>query len=363
MDLSTTPARLFPGSTCAISINSNSNSIVTLIAVNQQTLVDQNFDWSLLHPKFNQQAVQYLRNNESPNLNLVDSVEFNSFIVTDISANNGICVSDRISGKDDKKVKSEIEIAEDDIEDLEDQKQLKQSWIFKTLKTDNEGLAVLQETVPDSTTSWTMAALAINSDGGLKLSKQYDFKVAKKSFFIKFDLPNSVRLHEIFKIDAFVVNELSDQSNDIEVNVTLFRSEDSEDFEFIEKIAECSTLSTDMSPYFVKKKMLKISPNSIGVASFIIRPLRSGTISIKMRAKIEGLPDYDEVVKNLTVAHEGSTTYRSDAWFFDLRNISSLSYGFNLPIPDDAFARSIHIEGSVIVELLEPNLLDARNLM
>lgn len=362
MELFTTPDKLLPGSTCSISINSSSNAIVTLIAVNEQTLVDgRNFDWSLLHPKFNQHTIQYLRENQIPKLNLVDSVEFNSFIHTDVAANDETCVSDRISGNDDKNDKIVIEITEDDIEDVEDQKILEQSWIFESLKTDNEGFAVLQETVPDSITSWAIAALSINSEGGLTLSKQYELKVSKKSFFIKFDLPNSVRLNEIFKIDAFVINELLDQSTDIKVNVTLFKSEDGGDFEFIEKIAECSTVSDDQWP--VQKKILNISPDSIGVASFIIRPLRSGIISIRMKASIEGQSDFDEVVQNLTVAQEGITIYRSDAWFFDLRNKSSLSYSFNLPIPAEAFARSINIEGSVVIELLEPNLLDARNLM
>lgn len=361
MELSTTPAKLLPGSPCSISISSSFNSIVTLIAVNQQTLLDENFDWSLLNPKFNQKTVQYLRKDQSLSSNLVDSVEFNSFIITDIAANNDICVSERIGGKDDGKDKFENE-NEDDLEDVvEDDKKLKESWIFKALKTDDEGLAILQETVPDSITTWAVAALAINSNGGLTLSKQYEVEVSKKSFFIKFDLPNSVRFNEILKIDAFVISELPDQSEDMKVNVTLFRSEDSEDFEFIEKIAECSTLAYDH--WLVKNKMLNISPNSIGVVSFIIRPLRTGTISIRMKASIEGQLDYDEVVKNLTVAQEGSTTYRSDSWFFDLRNTSSLGYSFALPIPNEAFARSIRIEGSVLVELLEPNLLDTRNLM
>lgn len=354
MDLHISPEDLVPGESCFISVNASSESIVSIIALDQQALNGRALDMAFLNPKVDHKLLQHPRNKTSEMLNLIDSINTNTFILTDTKRTTKSCASSTL-GVDSEEDDEEFENIPED--------HLMSSWFFETLKVDKKGLAILEKTVPDSITTYIVAGVAISPGGVLTLSKQHQLKVSK-NFYVSFDLPHLTRLKEMIKIEVFVTNG---QPEAINVDVALHRNEDNfemrKDFEYIQIISKCSALGHDLETE--QHQQLSMSPNTIEMVSFIIRPLKSGQIRIRVRATIEDHDDFfDEVVKDLNVAQEGFTAYREDQYIIDPSKVLELEFPtFDLWIPGDAPANSINIEGSVVTELLSENLLDARKIM
>lgn len=357
MDLHISPEDLVPGESCSISVNTSSKSIVSIVALDQQALNGRALDMAFLNPNVDHKLLQYPRD-ASEMLNLIDSINTNTFILTDTKTTTKSCASSSL-GVDSEADDEEIDSIQESLDD-----HLMSSWFFETLKVDKKGLAILEKTVPNSITTYTVAGVAISPGGVLTLSKQHQLKVSK-NFYVSFDLPHLTRLKEMIKIEVFVMNG---QPEAINVDVALHRNENNEeDFEYIQKISECSILSDDRETE--QHQQLSVSPNTIEMVSFIIRPLKTGQIRIKVKATIEDHDDFYEVVKDLNVAKEGFTVYRDDQYIIDPSVNASdpeapmYNSAFDLAIPEGALANSIHIEGLVITELLSANLLDARKIM
>lgn len=232
------------------------------------------------------------------------------------------------------------------------------NWIFEVYEADNDGYVKLMKTVPEEITSWSVSAVSISPEHGFRFSNFAQVTVAQ-DFFIEVNLPNTVRYGEILKVDVLIFSYVLFQEEDFEVDVVLFRSEESADFEYIEKFSGCS-FSHDATE---KSEEVICSPDSVKSVSFRIRPLKTGEIKLKFKASDKPSENFHEVEKVLRVEHEGIAKYHRKSMLIDLRQQESFSLRFEFDYPEDAIWDSMSIEGSIVGDLLGPSLLNATNLM
>lgn len=362
-----TPSNLQPNSKFTFSVAASSESIVSLIAVDQRNLISDIENTNLKYSRFHSIFESLKQDKSSLTLRpeFVDLVEFDSFILSD-AKHEEICLSMRFGSDDEEeRSKSEVELPETSIDQQqashegEPRNIFPQTWIFDIFKTDSDGKFTLQGLTPDSVTSWAVSGISFNANSGLKFSNHQVITVSRQ-FFVDLDLPYSIRFGEILKIEALIFNYLIDHNDDLEVDVVLSRPESSDDFEFIDKLSGCTSIPDSSSS---KQEHLKIPVNSVASVSFLIRSLKVGRIELKLKAHNEPSEVSDEVEKSLIVEHEGISHYHTKSVPIDLRKGEPFELGFNLPIPAEAVWSSIKIEGELFGDLIGPTLLNPDHLM
>lgn len=311
------PSSFFPGLKTTVSVVSAPESIVGLIVA----------DYGIFSPKLT-------RNNRK-------STRSNIFILSEMSSEE-----------------NEIEPEKATI-DSDSVRGSARSWIFETSKASSNGSVEFTSIVPQEITSWSLFAVSIHPDFGFQFS-DYSQVTVVKEFFIKVNLPSTVRYGEIFKVDVLIFNFSPAQVGNSEVVVTLSRSDESEDFEHMEKISHCKFVSNDEDEY---EKHLSVAKNSIQSVSFLIRPIQKGAIKLNFKAseKISGA--YHEVEKVLNVEHEGIAKFLKQSILVDLRKEKSFSHRFEISIPSNAVWKSLSNDMSIVGDLLGPAILNATILM
>lgn len=105
-----------------------------------------------------------------------------------------------------------------------------EAWIFETIEYENGPMKKVFS-VPDSMTSWHISAFSLNQFSGIAVTKPQELTV-RNDFFIKFDLPYSIRTNEILKIDVLVFNYLN-EAQTIDVKV-MMKNPDIKEFQFVD---------------------------------------------------------------------------------------------------------------------------------
>ncbi|XP_070504783.1 thioester-containing protein 1 allele R1-like [Chironomus tepperi] len=107
------------------------------------------------------------------------------------------------------------------------------TWLFETIDS-NTAITERTYKVPDSMTSWHISAFSVHDQKGLAIMRPRDLRV-KNEFFIKFNLPYSLRYKEILKIDVIVFNH-NKNNKDVDVKVKMLNLQDNSiaQFEFVE---------------------------------------------------------------------------------------------------------------------------------
>ncbi|CAK5076538.1 unnamed protein product [Meloidogyne enterolobii] len=97
-------------------------------------------------------------------------------------------------------------------------KSFPETWIWSDILTSESGEAVYETTVPDTITSWICSAFAINEENGLGLApSQLKLRVFRP-FFLRLELPYSVKRGEKMALQVLIFNYLETEQ---EVTVTL----------------------------------------------------------------------------------------------------------------------------------------------
>jgi len=78
-----------------------------------------------------------------------------------------------------------------------------ESWVWSLQRTDDNGVARLNSTVPDTITTWVAEAFSLSEDSGLGLSRLLELTVSKP-FFASLELPFSVNFGETITITPLV---------------------------------------------------------------------------------------------------------------------------------------------------------------
>lgn len=284
----------------------------------------------------------------------VEFGESNSFLLTNAKG-------------DDEKVQTRFDFDDYDISFFDDNVEIApqptkrkrtdfpETWLFECFKADKTGVAFKNTIVPDTITSWKFSGFSIDPDKGLRLFKPTTLNV-KLNFFLKLNLPYSIRRGEILKVDVLIFNYIERKIN-TSVKIDFIGSPT---FEILEKLSKCSVKA---SVERNESKTVSVASNSVGHAVFFIRAIETGKIKLHIKAEGQEIAASDEIVKELLVEHDGVTVYKNRPIWFDLTKGSFNMTPFTPIFSQEAILKSIKIGGTLIGDLLGPAVLDVSKLM
>lgn len=236
-------------------------------------------------------------------------------------------------------------------------KNFAETWIFRSIITNKNGKRAFYETVPDTMTSFVVTGFSIHPEFGLALAAPGEVEV-KKEFFIKPYLPYSIRVGEVLKVDVSVFNYVQDPAQDRSAVVTLNNTD--RQFEFVKATPDGANCRIEVVTKSQESNRVTVPAKNGASTVFLIRALRSGNLTLKIKATTEGFED--EVEKLMLVESEGRTESKNFARLIDLRTKRYNNEIFDVYVPKNVVQNSISIEASVIGDLLGP-LFDNVNFL
>ncbi|KRF85528.1 thioester-containing protein 1 allele S1 isoform X2 [Drosophila virilis] len=232
-------------------------------------------------------------------------------------------------------------------------KEFPETWIFlNNITTDAEGFTLTKK-MPDTITSWVVTGFSLNPVTGFALTPSPSKIRVFQPFFVSTNLPYSVKRGEVIAVPVIVFNYM-DKALDAEV--TMDNSD--KEFEFTEATNEVEEKSIDA---IKRVKRITIPSNNGQSVSFMIRPKKVGSITLKITATtpLAG----DAIHQKLKVEPEGVTQFENKAVFVNLKNQSEMSQELKVIIPNEAVEDSEFIEFSVVGDLLGPTIKGLDNLV
>ncbi|XP_069783449.1 complement C3-like isoform X2 [Narcine bancroftii] len=238
-------------------------------------------------------------------------------------------------------------------EDITARSEFPESWLWRlfTLGTaQNKNRPVSQELtdyLKDSITTWEIQAVSVSPNEGVCIAQPYEITVLK-DFFIDLRLPYSAVRNEQVEIRAILYNY---HDEEIEVRV---------EFPFNEYL--CSSAKP------TERLMIKtnVPAKSSTVVPYIIVPLRTGEITIEVKAAVANVFVNDGVRKPLLVVPEGvKVEIPVDTHILDPRG-KEQKFDVNVKAPEDMVPNTepltlISTQGTIISETIE-NTIDGTKL-
>ncbi|XP_051859041.1 CD109 antigen isoform X16 [Drosophila albomicans] len=228
-----------------------------------------------------------------------------------------------------------------------------EKWIFENIEnTDADGFTLARK-IPDTITSWVVTGFSLSPNKGLALTENPSKIRVFQPFFVSTNLPYSIKRGEVFAVPVVIFNYL-DKSLDAEITMDNADKE----FEFTEATNEVEEKSIDEVS---RVKRVTVPSNSGQSVSFMIRPKKVGTITLKITA-ISPLAG-DTIHQKLKVDPEGITKYENRAVFINLPKEGEFNQELKVDIPKEAVPDSGFIEFSVVGDLLGPTIKNLQNLV
>ncbi|XP_062137560.1 CD109 antigen isoform X15 [Drosophila sulfurigaster albostrigata] len=225
-------------------------------------------------------------------------------------------------------------------------------WHSSNMSTDADGFTLARK-IPDTITSWVVTGFSLSPNKGLALTENPSKIRVFQPFFVSTNLPYSIKRGEVFAVPVVIFNYL-DKSLDAEITMDNADKE----FEFTEATNEVEEKSIDEVS---RVKRVTVPSNSGKSVSFMIRPKKVGTITLKITA-ISPLAG-DTIHQKLKVEPEGITKYENRAVFINLPKEGEFSQELKVDIPKEAVPDSGFIEFSVVGDLLGPTIKNLQNLV
>lgn len=193
-----------------------------------------------------------------------------------------------------------------------------------------------------------ISGFSIDPVTGLGLTKSPKILEVFQPFFVSLNLPYSIKRGEILSVPAIAFNYLEE---DVDADVTL-HNEDNE-FDFVD--------SENNEAQNVRTQKIHITSNNGVSTSFLIKPKKVGSISIKVTitSPLAG----DSVIRILHVEPEGVPQFLNKALFVDLKDVSSLSSTLAADLPKDAVSDSIKVHINCVGDLLGGTIKNLNSLI
>lgn len=218
-------------------------------------------------------------------------------------------------------------------------KEFPETWLWQAIDEDDfNGTFTLEKQVPDTITSWVISAFSVDVENGLGLTKVPRILEVFQPFFISLNLPYSIKRGEILSVPVILFNYLEE---DLVADVTL--KNDHDEFEFVDK-------NDDESQSTLRKRSISVASNGGASCSFLIKPKKTGLITIKVSATspLAG----DAVERVLHVEPEGVEQFLTKAILVDSKSESTFTEDIASELPDKIVADSVRTEVSVVGDLL-----------
>jgi CD109 antigen len=357
-----------PGEEIEILCQATENSFVSLLAVDQSVTLhgtQNDIDKSRIDADLSFYNVQ----DKIPELNVRGSVdqrykdfeESNAFMITNAFDGMKTCtIKERFDNEINLDDADDSGLANTDLEDAAKEppvrKNFPETWIFEDFEVDDNGKYKYEAKVPDTITSFILTGFAVHPQNGLGVAEQMKVTVFQ-DFFLNMYLPYSVRLGEILKVDISVFNFIEKPPRAVTVTVEIFNEGE---FDFVNTKMQGSECVKTFSQEAKRSNTITV-PNKSGSSTyFLVKPLVTGKINLKVKATTLGRKDIVE--KEFLVEHEGITYEGNIQRHYILDNKDATV--FDLPINNEKILpNSIYIEASVIGDLLGPALKNIQNLM
>ncbi|PAV67173.1 hypothetical protein WR25_25013 isoform J [Diploscapter pachys] len=240
-----------------------------------------------------------------------------------------------------------------------------ETWVWSEQNIDANGEVSYEAKVPDTITSWVASAFAVNDATGLGVAPITSKLRVFRPFFIRLNLPYSVKRGEKFALQVLVFNYM-DREQD--VTLTLKHTEDA-GFDFLNK--DGSVSRRDLSPRGYNTRSVAVPSGASKAVYFPIVPTQIG--SVKLTVTAQGSQAGDAVEMPLKVEPEGYRIDRNVPIFMDLtekaneNSTSAPSGNFQktvvLDFPPDVVDGSKKATVQIIGDLMGPVLSSVDSLV
>lgn len=288
----------------------------------------------------------------------------NTFILTNALEGNSSCITARFDelfemvDVDNDGILEESAVDIDVKEPKKSRTKFPETWIFSNFKIESNGFVTKKVIVPDTITSFLVSGFAVHPETGFGIAVKQKITVFQ-NFFLNLYLPYSIRFGEVLNVVVTVFNY-----NEEAVTIDVEMSNSLTQFKFVSATAEGTTCNIVDSTKKLQKKEIVVQPNSGASTYFLIRPTVTGDITLKVKAyDKDDDGTSDEIEKKFKVEHEGIAKKNNIPMLFDLRNKTSDSYEFEIPISDKHVPSSLKIGVMATGDLIGPALTNIHNLM
>ena len=236
-----------------------------------------------------------------------------------------------------------------------------ETWIFKELR--NKGSDPFTETftAPDSITTWMISAFSVHNTNGIALAPAQEL-VVKDEFFIKFNLPYSIRYTEVLRLDILVFNYLT-TNEPVDATVTV-RNLKGKEFQFVEYNKNNSNCVPTYNNNAESNKVITVPARSIRRASFYIRSdptnnefdsktVKKITIQASGSFKRNGKTQRDTVKKKLTIEPVGIKKYQVFPLSYNLKGETSLPHTEKTAFSEDLVRINVIATGDMLGSVMK----------
>uniref|UniRef100_A0A0K0G480 CD109 antigen (inferred by orthology to a human protein) n=1 Tax=Strongyloides venezuelensis TaxID=75913 RepID=A0A0K0G480_STRVS len=186
-----------------------------------------------------------------------------------------------------------------------------ETWVWQDFDSDN-GTVTFETKVPDTITSWVSSAFAINENLGLGISPSNPKLKVFRPFFVRLNLPYSIKRGEQFALQVLVFNYME---NEQDVEVTLKQRENS-GFEFVSE--DLTSIDKNESPY-INKRIISVPGGGISKAVYFPIVFNEvGDIMLNVLAQSQNAGDAVEMP--IKVEPEGYRVDRNIPLVMELNN-------------------------------------------
>jgi CD109 antigen len=234
-------------------------------------------------------------------------------------------------------------------------KSFPETWLWENFNDFGyEGQVTINKKVPDTITSWIITGFAIDPITGFGMTQNPRKLEVFQPFFVSTNLPYSIKRGEVVSIPIVVFNYMNE---DVQAEVTL----DNTLLEF--EFADVDEATNDSKPKveLYRTRRVAVTSNNGASAAFMIRPKKTGYITIKVTAtsSLAG----DGVERQLLVEPEGVTNFVNKGFFIDLRESNEFETEIDIKLPRNIVPDSTKIQFSVIGDILGPTIKNLDKLI
>uniref|UniRef100_A0A0R3RKU1 A2M domain-containing protein n=1 Tax=Elaeophora elaphi TaxID=1147741 RepID=A0A0R3RKU1_9BILA len=234
-------------------------------------------------------------------------------------------------------------------------------FLFYVRRRDS-GEAVFEAVVPDTITSWVASAFAINDESGLGVAPSTTKLTVFRPFFIRINLPYSVKRGEKFALQVLIFNYMDSEQD---VTVTL-KDGDDIGYDFLQKDGTTKKFtSKNMKGKKHNVRLISIPGGGVSKAVYFpIVPTKIGDVilSVTAQSAIAG----DAVEQILRVEPEGYRVDRNTLIMIDLsqtNDTAGIKKQIDMQFPIDAVEGSRKARFDVIGDLLGSALSNIDSLI
>ncbi|KAE9418166.1 hypothetical protein Angca_009716, partial [Angiostrongylus cantonensis] len=234
-----------------------------------------------------------------------------------------------------------------------------ETWLFVYYEISSNGEAVYQSLAPDTITSWVASAFAINENSGLGVAPSTSKLRVFRPFFIRLNLPYSVKRGEKFALQVLVFNYMEKEQD---VTVTLKHDEGC-GFDFLNKDGSIlKSFSRDSGERNYNTRVVSVLGGGVSKAVYFpIVPTEIGMVKLTVTA--QATQAGDGIEESLRVEPEGYRVDRNAPVVIELKNNVDFEKVVPLLWPNDVVKGSQKAHFELIGDIMGPVLSKINELV